>query len=175
MKVMYNIDWLMRGWLMSIILANDFRFGCELGTYQGGATFFLLNNIPDLTLHTVDIFEQQLEHENYKENKYDFTERYPVFMHKAKSYGDRLVVHRGWTYEVVKEIKDETYDFVFIDADHTYEGCKEDILLWGPKVKPGGFLMGHDANLPSVERAVKECCKIIHVNLGTFCWVGSCE
>ena len=175
MNITYNVEWLMRGWLMSMIVGNNLKFGCELGTYQGGSTFFLLDNFPDLTLHTVDIFEQQPGHENYEKDRYDFTDRYPDFMEKAKKYGDRLVVYKGWTQEVVKDIKDGTYDFVFIDADHTYEGCKKDILLWRSKIKPEGLLMGHDANLPSVAEAVKECCKIYHVNTGTFCWVGSCE
>jgi len=175
MNIAYNIDWLLRGWLMSIIIGSGFKFGCELGTYQGGATFFLLDNIEDLTLHTVDIFEQQPDHESYKDKRYDFTDRYPKFMEKAKNYKDRLVVYKGWTHEVVKQIPDKTYDFVFIDADHSYEGCKRDIVLWGPKVREGGLLMGHDANLESVAKAVKDCCTKIHIHPGNLCWVGSCE
>ncbi len=50
---------------------------------------------------------------------------------------------------------------MFIDADHTYEGCKADILAWAPKVKDGGWISGHDfrnPNYPSwgVEKAVGE-------------------
>jgi hypothetical protein len=33
---------------------------------------------------------------------------------------------------------------VFLDADHSYEGVKEDWFEWRPKVKPGGWLAGHD-------------------------------
>ncbi|OEU68393.1 MAG: hypothetical protein BBJ57_02185 [Desulfobacterales bacterium PC51MH44] len=160
---------------MSVISAQNFKTGCELGTYQGGTTFFLLDNLPDLTLHTVDIFEQQPEHENYKEDRYDFTDRYPMVMEKAKKYGDRLVVHKGWTHEVAEKIEPETFDFVFIDADHNYEGVKRDILAWKSKIKQGGFLMGHDANLPSVAKAVKECCSDYHVDLHAFCWAAPCE
>jgi predicted O-methyltransferase YrrM len=52
-------------------------------------------------------------------------------------------------------------DFVFIDADHSYEGCKADIEAWFPKVKPGGLLSGHDYDNPDfpefgVKRAVDE-------------------
>lgn len=37
-------------------------------------------------------------------------------------------------------------DFVFIDADHSYEGCRRDILAWLPRVRPGGIIAGHDYN-----------------------------
>lgn len=35
-------------------------------------------------------------------------------------------------------------DFVYLDADHSYEAVKEDIKAWWPKIKPGGILAGHD-------------------------------
>jgi hypothetical protein len=52
-------------------------------------------------------------------------------------------------------------DFVFIDADHSYEGCKADIEAWAPKIAPGGWLCGHDYANPNfplfgVKRAVDE-------------------
>ena len=36
------------------------------------------------------------------------------------------------------------YDFVFLDADHSYEGCAADLAAWAPKVRPGGYICGHD-------------------------------
>lgn len=41
---------------------------------------------------------------------------------------------------------DHSLDFVFIDADHSYEACRSDIIAWLPKVRPGGILAGHDYN-----------------------------
>ena len=41
-------------------------------------------------------------------------------------------------------LPDESLDLVFIDGDHTYEGCKADISNYYAKVKPGGFIAGHD-------------------------------
>ena len=35
-------------------------------------------------------------------------------------------------------------DFVYLDGRHHYEGIKEDIKSWFPKVKPKGILCGHD-------------------------------
>ena len=69
---------------------------------------------------------------------------------------------------------DGLVDMVFIDGDHSYEGCKGDILAWKPRLKPGGILAIHDfekfevfkgqpiegaphfKNWPGVDRAVAE-------------------
>jgi hypothetical protein len=53
-------------------------------------------------------------------------------------------IYREYSFEAVKHFEDYYFDFVYIDADHTYEGCKRDIVDWYPKVKIGGILCGHD-------------------------------
>jgi hypothetical protein len=55
-------------------------------------------------------------------------------------------------------IAPHTLDFVYIDADHEYESVRADILLWRERVKPGGFIGGHDfsRSFPGVMRAVIE-------------------
>ena len=54
---------------------------------------------------------------------------------------------------------DGELDFVFIDAEHSYEAAKTDIATWWPKLRPGGLLIGHDYHrkrFPGVCRAVDE-------------------
>jgi len=36
------------------------------------------------------------------------------------------------------------FDIVYIDAKHDRESVEEDIDLWLPLIKPGGFISGHD-------------------------------
>ena len=52
--------------------------------------------------------------------------------------------------------KDKELDFVWIDAGHEYEDVVEDIKLWYPKIKDGGFILGHDVNQTQVRRAVRQ-------------------
>jgi predicted O-methyltransferase YrrM len=38
----------------------------------------------------------------------------------------------------------EPIDYLYVDADHTYNGVVADLLAWVPFVKPGGLLLGDD-------------------------------
>ena len=59
-----------------------------------------------------------------------------------------------------KDFKDNSLDFIFIDAGHLYEEVKEDIKAWLPKLKKGGTLAGHDyGNSEGVTKAVDEIFK----------------
>ena len=51
---------------------------------------------------------------------------------------------------------DEFFDFVYIDALHTYDACVADMAAWYPKAKPGALFAGDDfgdAMLPAVANA----------------------
>jgi predicted O-methyltransferase YrrM len=54
--------------------------------------------------------------------------------------------------------KDNSLDFVLLDASHTYEDVKADIQAWLPKIKSGGILAGDDYHVswPGVINAVNE-------------------
>lgn len=54
------------------------------------------------------------------------------------------------------KIEDESLDFIFIDADHSYEGALKDFKQLWSKVKKGGIFAGHDLNLPGVNKAIRE-------------------
>ena len=52
-----------------------------------------------------------------------------------------------------------TWDMVFLDGDHSYEGASLDIRLFRDRIKPGGILAGDDYSedvFPGVVRAVRE-------------------
>lgn len=53
-----------------------------------------------------------------------------------------------------KDFADGSLDFIFIDGDHSYERCYEDLNLWYSKIRPGGLFSGHDFSLPGVNKAL---------------------
>lgn len=68
---------------------------------------------------------------------------------------------------------DNSLDFVFIDAGHTYEDCFSDIQAWLPKVKAGGTLAGHDyGSSEGVRRAVKELIPSYRLSINS--WISTC-
>lgn len=58
-------------------------------------------------------------------------------------------------------------DILFIDGDHSYEGCKKDIEVWYPYIKKGGviFLHDYDISSPGVIQAVDEFIKKENLSL----------
>jgi hypothetical protein len=52
------------------------------------------------------------------------------------------------------------FDFIYIDADHSYEGVKADLNAWYDKCKIGGLFAGHDilTKNTGVKKALDEFC-----------------
>ena len=69
-----------------------------------------------------------------------------------------LRIIRKHSVVAAADVTDGSLDFVFIDADHTYPAVVADIAAWWPKVKPGGWIGGHDYGKPEfgVTGAVNE-------------------
>lgn len=61
------------------------------------------------------------------------------------------------------KLNDNTVDFVFIDGDHSVEAVRADLAAWWPKVKPGGWLGGHDLPEPGPLAASDEFSRKMHL------------
>lgn len=79
-----------------------------------------------------------------------------------------LQVKKGDSSSILHTFPDNTFDMIYIDGDHSYEGVKKDLQASIYKVKPGGWIMGHDFGINpektknhydfGVEKAVIEFC-----------------
>lgn len=117
-----------------------FTNGAEIGVYRGLYSKYLLRYVPNLFLIGVDAWEIYGGYKDYDTN--DIKEAHEEAKEVYKGKNAKLI--QGWSNEVVKTIKDESLDFVFIDGNHDYEHCVEDIALWSKKVRKGGIVYGHD-------------------------------
>lgn len=145
---------------------NGYRHGAELGVSTGRFTAFMCSHMPDLKMLCVDLWAEQAPRPDVEQ-----AETYSAAMgwnHAAslanfratvdKYFPGRVDIRQQHTVEAAKLIEDESLDFIFIDADHSYEGALADIQAWSPKVKFGGLIAGHDYSetWPGVIRAVNE-------------------
>jgi predicted O-methyltransferase YrrM len=46
--------------------------------------------------------------------------------------------------EAATMFENGSLDFVYLDADHSFESAWQDLSVWYPKVRIGGILAGHD-------------------------------
>lgn len=139
--------------LKYLIEKNNFTVMAEVGVRDGRTTFFLLDNIPNLTIYAIDLSTRGFYNAEVK----------------AK-YGDRLVPIEATSEQAADRFADGSLDLVFIDANHSYEFVKKDIEKYTPKLKPTGLLTGHDIDYPGVNRAVNEVIKDYDV-APNFVWI----
>lgn len=127
--------------------------GVEVGVYMAGYSFELLTNSKLQTLYLVDPRIKFSEEEYY--DGMNISNDHQNFRYLITVM--RLL--RMTSESSAQLFKDNSLDFVYIDANHSYEACKQDVDLWWPKVKRGGILSGHDyldAPMFGVKRAIDE-------------------
>lgn len=148
-----------------IISKKNFKTFVEIGVWKGDSIAYLaskLKNRPGASVYGVDIFEKnynfKLQGELYKQVPMIYDE-----------YKRTLERHGVWNFvktiksiswEAASRFPDKYFDFIYIDADHSYESVKKDIIAWLPKLSSHGVIAGHDynpnANNGDVIRCVNE-------------------
>jgi predicted O-methyltransferase YrrM len=74
----------------------------------------------------------------------EFDRKYENTKDRFNEFGSRVTFLRMLSSEAVKQFEDNSLDFVYIDGNHDYKYVEEDIRIWYPKVKKGGYLCGDD-------------------------------
>lgn len=120
--------------------------GCEVGVNRGHHAWYILDNWPgDLWL--VDGWADRPGPPGvgidwggqHKQNS--FLEECRL---RLRSFTSRTIFHRAFSPQAAASYPDGFFDFVYIDATHTYEAVRDDLAAWYPKVREGGLLCGHD-------------------------------
>lgn len=123
--------------------------GAEIGLWYGKTFFHLLD--AGLSMVGVDIWIPGHQYHN------DVMANRARILCRAYEYGDRARIIELPSIEAAELVENGSLDFVFIDGDHSLPGVCADIQSWSPKVREGGFVTGHDWDIPSVREAVKIC------------------
>ena len=125
----------------------------EIGAYKGRSACYMAERIRELgrevRFDVVDTFKGD-EH-------IGADDLWPAFADNLARAGllECVTAHRALSVEAAKEFADESLDFIYIDATHTFEAVSQDLLAWWPKLKPGGLMAGHDyPYFPGLKAAV---------------------
>ena len=105
---------------------------CEIGTYQGAAA--------DLFASCCRFF--------YSVDPW--VRKGKIMQNVRDCYYENMVAHGNYCHyqepgmDAVNRFQDGFLDMVYIDANHDHDSVVVDIEAWMPKLKPDGFLCGHD-------------------------------
>jgi predicted O-methyltransferase YrrM len=128
----------------------------EVGTYTGGSAMTMLPHIKRMRgrLYCVDWFRGNPGVTAEITTSYRDHNILEIFLNNIEEtgYRDYVTVLVGTSQDVSCIVAQNSADLIFIDADHRYSKVKCDILQWYPKLKPGGFICGHD-----FDRHLKDC------------------
>lgn len=150
MEIKYRLD------LYKLLPANPVT--CEVGVAQGNFSFdimrlwkpskhYLVDNWGTLEGTGDGSFPQEWHNMNYHTAVWQMYE-----------YKDRTEFLRGPSNRMAQYVNDNTLDLLYLDANHSYDGVKNDLNAWFYKVKTGGVIAGHDFLNPAygVRQAVYE-------------------
>jgi hypothetical protein len=127
--------------------------GVEVGVFKGNNALQLLQQRPNLTLHLVDPWAVgTADYRSTADYQAMFTRAQWDQVHatacrRLAFAGDRAHILRATSAVAMTSIADQSVDFVFIDGNHSQAAVAAD-LLWSSKVKPGGWIGGHDYHHP---------------------------
>lgn len=159
---------------------NESALFVELGVWFGQSMCYagveVINSGKNIKVHGVDSFlygDQPIPGAGQDHARYDEAMR---FTEPVRNVGVVTIVS-GDTHTVYQQYEDESIDFLFIDANHTYEDVLLDLQLWYPKVKKGGLVCGHDYEAhnpnvpwPGLVIAVNEFLGVENFTVDPNCW-----
>ena len=137
-------------YLSQLARIHGWKTGAEIGLWYGETFYHLLNSVPGIVLYGIDAWKELVEYPHHK----DVHENKKSIMLRALHYGDRANIISGESVKAADLFGDGVLDFVFIDADHSAASVQADVEAWLPKVRPCGYVTGHDWDWPSVRDGV---------------------
>ena len=147
--------------LADLISAHGLNRGAEIGVGSGPTSNALLELFRNLQWIAVDHWPEGYPLHPPSRGLRTAEDQIRIrrsYMSVLSRFSPRLCLIEKPSVEAARDVDDGSLDIVFIDGDHSYEGCRDDILAWLPKLRKGGWLTGHDyyPAFPGVMRAVDE-------------------
>ena len=126
----------------------------EIGTLAGDFAEEILNRISPKQLDLIDTFNwDDWEHSG---NKQRFLKEDHFAFVSNRFINKPVRIFKGLSHEVLRSMETKTYDFIYLDSDHTYECVSNELLEIDRFCKIGTVIGFDDYNVRQVQAAVTQ-------------------
>ena len=162
-------------WLANI--ASKCAMSIEVGSWKGRSTLAIANHTQGV-LCCVDAWLSMLGAANESSSSRNEAKlAYDAFQRNLSKHIDsgRVKITRARSVVganmLLNEYGPKSFDWVFLDGDHSYEAVKSEIEVYSKLVRVGGLMSGHDYYFEGVREAVCEAFpERVVVPIGTTIW-----
>jgi predicted O-methyltransferase YrrM len=119
----------------------------EIGCFEGMATVWMLKYILQhkaSQIDVVDSFRGDIVTLSQGVNLSNLRQR---FEDNIKDFKEKVVIYEGDSYHQLRLLKDNSYDFIYIDGSHYQTDVLEDAIQSYHLVKHGGYMLFDDYQL----------------------------
>lgn len=137
---------------------NSKKTMIEIGSFVGESTILFAQSFKNVI--AIDPFMEGYDDADPTSYLFEFKNVYQTYLERTGDYKNIQTIV-ATSIDALDQLKEDKYDFVYIDGLHTYDGVKSDIENYLPLVKKGGVIGGHDytdkiPHLVGVKKAVDE-------------------
>lgn len=166
-RVTHPTEYIVLGVLASMTKQNILEVGCYLGYSSCIMASAVVGN---RKIYSLDKFEIPKGWSKKTSDDWIFKNNsqidWAIKTCNALGFGSIITFIKSDSKSYAKVLRDMTdrpkFDLIFIDGDHSYEGCLNDLKDYVPFLETGGYLVMHDYNSPlhpGVTKAVDEIIK----------------
>jgi len=143
------------------ISKQDYTTFVEIGVFEGVtlkqlSDLLIKNNKNKFRVYGIDLFENTDDIIMIKRyGKERIASMYETCINKIKMNRHFINLCKADSKKASISFENESIDFAYIDASHTFENILRDLVGWYPTIKKGGIISGHDYTWDGVRKAVE--------------------
>ena len=129
--------------------------GVEIGVLKAENMYTILENCPNVKMiYGIDPFKEHNDYETQR-TKEQMKEYERIALENLSEFDGRYSIVKKTSKATAKDFgKDEQFDFILLDGDHSYNGILNDLKLYYPLLKKTGHIFVHDTNHEDVMKAI---------------------
>lgn len=169
-----------RNTIMLDLVLHEFPAGgtwVELGSWMGKSAAYcvveLINKNKLGPFYCVDTWDGGIEHQGWQE----LQRLKQSFDNYISPISENIITIQSNSWAAAAQFPDQSVDFCYVDAGHTYDCVTKDLVAWWPKIRSGCRFAGDDytKGWPEVCQAVTDffALKDVRVRKSGRCWIAT--